>query len=98
MKPDLINRIEKVLVAAEAELDRAGAPVTLGVIVLDADDEEAAKARVLAEHLAAHPQNADRQIDWTIFRIQFVEASNQGALGFPSAAVERSINPSARRA
>ena len=81
MKPDLINRIEKVLVAAEAELDRAGAPVTLGVIVLDADDEEAAKARVLAEHLKQRPKDADRQIDWTIFHIQLVEAPEPRSRG-----------------
>jgi hypothetical protein len=74
MKPGLIKRIEKVLVAAEAELDRADEPLTLGVIVLGADDPEAAKARVLTEHLAAHPQDTDRQIDWTIFHIQLVEA------------------------
>ena len=74
MKPDLINRIEKVLVAAEAELDRADAPLTLGAIVLGEDDPEETKARVLAEHLKRHPENADRQIDWTIFHIQFVEA------------------------
>jgi hypothetical protein len=63
-----------VLVAAEAELDRADAPLTLvAIVVVGEDDEEAKKARVLAEHLAAHPQDADRQIDWAIFRIQLVE-------------------------
>jgi hypothetical protein len=81
MKPGLINRIEKVLVAAEAELDRDDAPLTLGAIVLGADDPEAAKARVLTEHLAAHPQDVDRQIDWTIFHIQLVEAPEPRSRG-----------------
>jgi hypothetical protein len=81
MKPGLINRIEKVLVAAEAELDRADAPLTLGAIVVDADDEEAVKARVLAEHLKRHPEDTDRQIDWTIFHIQLVEAPEPRSLG-----------------
>lgn len=75
MKPGLINRIEKLLVAAEAELDRADAPLTLGAIVVGEDNPEEARARVLAEHLAAHPQDADRQIDWTIFHIVLVEAT-----------------------
>lgn len=73
MKPGLINRIEKVLVAAEAELGRVDAPLTLGAIVVDADDEEAAKVRALAEHLAKHPQDAGREIDWTLYKVQFVD-------------------------
>jgi hypothetical protein len=74
MKPGLINRIEKVLVAAEAELDRDDAPLTLGAIVVEADEQEAVKARVLAEHLKRHPEDTDRQFDWTIFHIRLVEA------------------------
>jgi hypothetical protein len=74
MKPGLINRIEKVLVAAEAELGRADEPLPLCAIVVDVDDEKAVTARVLAEHLKQHPEDAARKIDWTIFRIQLVEA------------------------
>jgi hypothetical protein len=73
MKPGLINRIEKVLAAAEAELERADAPLTLGAIVVGEDDEEAAKARVLAEHLKLHPEDTGRSIGWTIFRIGLVK-------------------------
>ena len=40
MKPGLINRIEKVLVAAEAELDRDDAPLTLGALVVGEEDAE----------------------------------------------------------
>jgi hypothetical protein len=73
IKLGLINRIEKVLVAAEAELGGADAPLTLGAMVVGADDEEAAKARVLADHLAAHPQDTGRPVEWTLYQIKFVD-------------------------
>jgi hypothetical protein len=74
MKPGLINRVEKVLAAAEAELELADGPLTLGALVVGEDDEEAAKARVLAEHLKLHPGDIGRPINWTIFRIGLVKA------------------------
>ena len=49
----LINRIEKVIEAAEAVLGRADQPLTLGAIVLDDDDEGEAKARALGAYIAA---------------------------------------------
>jgi hypothetical protein len=73
MKPGLINRVEKVIAAAEAELELADAPLTLGAIVVGEEDEEAAKARILVGHLEQHPQDAGRQVDWTIFRIGLVK-------------------------
>jgi hypothetical protein len=74
MKPGLINRVEKVLAAAEAELERADGPLTLSALVVGEDDEEAAKARILAEHLELHPEDTARPINWTIFRIALVKA------------------------
>jgi hypothetical protein len=68
----LINRIEKVIEAAEAVLGRADQPLTLGAIVLDGDDEGEAKARALAAHIAAHPEDSGRPVEWEIFRIALV--------------------------
>jgi hypothetical protein len=36
---------------------------------------------VLAEHLKQHPEDADRQIGWTIFHIQLVEAPEPRSRG-----------------
>lgn len=72
MKLGLINRVEKVIEAAEAELGRADAPLTLCVVVVGAEDEEAAKAHILAEHLAAHPQDAGRPIEWSTIHVALV--------------------------
>jgi hypothetical protein len=33
---------------------------------------EAAKARTLAAHIAAHPDDSGRPVEWEIFRIAFV--------------------------
>jgi hypothetical protein len=69
MSNRLVPCVEKVIAAAEAELERADAPLTLGAIVVGEDDEEAAKARVLAEHLKLHPEDIGRSIGWEILRI-----------------------------
>jgi hypothetical protein len=61
------------------------APLTLGAIVVGEDDEEAAKARVLAEHLKLHPEDSGRPIEWTIFRIGLVKA--------PGADIEKPRDP-----
>jgi hypothetical protein len=68
----LINRIERVIEAAEAVLGRADQPLTLREIVLDGDDEREVKARALAAHIAAHPEDSGRPVAWEIFRIVFV--------------------------
>jgi hypothetical protein len=68
----LINRIEKVIEAAELVLGRPDQPLTLRALVLDGDDEGEVKARVLADHIAAHPEDAGRPVEWEIFRITFV--------------------------
>jgi hypothetical protein len=38
---------------------------------------EAAKARALAAHLAARPQDVGREIEWMVYKIQFVKAEPQ---------------------
>jgi hypothetical protein len=68
----LINRIEKVIEAAEAVLGRPNQPLTLRAIVLDGDDEGEVKACALAAHIAAHPDDSGRPVEWEIFRIAFV--------------------------
>ena len=40
-------------------------------------DVEAAKAHTLAAHLAAHPQDVGREIEWMVYRVEFVEACPQ---------------------
>jgi hypothetical protein len=77
MSNRLVPCVEKVISAAEAELERADGPLTLSVLVVGKDGEEAAKARVLAEHLKLHPEDSGRPIEWTIYRVGFVKA--QGA-------------------
>jgi hypothetical protein len=72
MKPGLINRIEKVIAAAEAELELADGALTLGVLVVGEDDAESAKALALTEHLKLHPQDTGRPIAWSVFRIGLV--------------------------
>ena len=41
-------------------------------VVVGADDARAAKARVLAAHLAARPQGAGRPIEWETIHINLV--------------------------
>jgi hypothetical protein len=64
MKPGLINRIEKVIAAAEAELELADGALTLGALIVGEDDAESAKAARLAEHLKLHPEDTGRPIAW----------------------------------
>jgi hypothetical protein len=40
-------------------------------------DVEAAKARALAAHWAAHPQDVGREIEWMAYRVEFVETCPQ---------------------
>jgi hypothetical protein len=42
-------------------------------------DVEAAKARALAAHLARCPQDVGREIEWMVYRVEFVEARPQPA-------------------
>jgi hypothetical protein len=52
----------------------------LAVVLVEPGDEtggdvEAARAHTLAAHLAAHPQDVGREIKWTVYKVQFVEAA-----------------------
>jgi hypothetical protein len=54
----------------------------LAVVLIEPGDEtggdvEAAKAHTLAAHLAARPQDVGREIEWTVYRVQFVKADPQ---------------------
>jgi hypothetical protein len=77
MRPALINRVEKVLAAAEAELGRADAPVTLLAVVVGERDEKVAKADVLATHLERHPEDAGRPIEWATIHVELVSPANE---------------------
>ena len=73
----LAKRVEEV-----AALYRADPLPLMAVILIEPGDEtggdvEAAKARTLAAHLAARPQDVGREIQWTVYRVQFVKADPQ---------------------
>jgi hypothetical protein len=59
--------------------ERAPLPL-LAIVLVEPGDEtggdvEAAKARTLAAHLAARPQDVGRKIEWTAYRVRFVKAA-----------------------
>jgi hypothetical protein len=60
MKPSAL-RIERLLAKIEAALVPPPRKV-LGVIIHEGDDEAAAKEKALAEHIAAHPEDAGRTV------------------------------------
>jgi hypothetical protein len=73
----LAKRVEEV-----AALYRADPLPLMAVILIEPGDEtggdvEAAKAHTLAAHLAARPQDVGREIEWTVYRVRFVEADPQ---------------------
>jgi len=73
----LAKRVEEV-----ASLYRADPLPLMAVILIEPGDEtggdvEAAKADTLAAHLAAHPQDVGREIQWTVYMVQFVKADPQ---------------------
>jgi hypothetical protein len=53
------------------ERRRAGLVIWLKAIVDGEEDEEPIKARVLAEHLARHPEDKDKEVNWIINRIVY---------------------------
>jgi hypothetical protein len=67
MKPSAL-RIERLLAKVEAEL--VPPPRRwLRVIIIDGDDEAEAKEKALAEHIAAHPEDAGltvRDFNWIL--------------------------------
>ena len=60
MKPSAI-RIERLLAKVEAALVPPPRKC-LQVIIHEGDDEAAAKEKALAEHIAAHPEDAGRTV------------------------------------
>jgi hypothetical protein len=72
----LAKRVEEVAALFGAGTD----PLPLmAVILVEPEDEtggdvEATKAHALTAHLAAHPQDAGREIEWTIYKVEFVKA------------------------
>jgi hypothetical protein len=73
----LAKRVEEV-----AALFGANPLPLLAIVLVEHGDEtdgdlEAAKARTLAAHLAAYPQDVGREIEWAVYRVQFVEADPQ---------------------
>ena len=70
MKPSAI-RIERMLEKLEATLVSRPRPY-LHIIIHEGDDEAAAMEKVLAEHVACHPEDAGRTVKdcrWTIREI-----------------------------
>jgi hypothetical protein len=70
MKPSAI-RIERMLEKLEATLVSRPRPY-LRIIIHEGDDEAAAMEKVLAEHVACHPEDAGRTVKdcrWTIREI-----------------------------
>jgi hypothetical protein len=63
----LAKRIEEVAVLLDC------GPLRLMALAVGDDDEEAAKAHALAVHLAAHPQDAGRPIEWGTIHVNFVQ-------------------------
>lgn len=75
----LAKRVEEV-----AALYRADPLPLMAVILIEPGDEtggdvEAAKADTLAAHLAVHPQDVGREIQWRVYEVRFVKAEPQPA-------------------
>jgi hypothetical protein len=73
----LAKRVEEV-----AALFGANPLPLLAIVLVEHGDEtdgdvEAAKARTLAAHLAARPQDVGREIEWMVYKIEFVKAEPQ---------------------
>jgi hypothetical protein len=73
----LAQRVEEVAALLGAK------PLSLMTVVLlepgdqTGGDVEAAKARTLAAHLAVYPQDAGREIQWAVCRVEFVKPDPQ---------------------
>jgi hypothetical protein len=70
MKPSAL-RIERLLAKVEAALVPPPRKC-LRVIIHEGDDEAAAKEKALAEHIAAHPEDAGRTVkdfNWVVHEI-----------------------------
>jgi len=66
MKPSAL-RIERLLAKVEAEL--VPPPRRWLRVIIDGDDEAEAKEKALAEHIAAHPEDAGltvRDFNWIL--------------------------------
>jgi hypothetical protein len=63
----LAKRIEEVAVLLDC------GPLRLTALVVGDEDVDAVKTRVLAAHLAAHPQAAGRPIEWGTNHVKFVQ-------------------------
>jgi hypothetical protein len=62
----LAKRVEEVAALLDC------GPLRLLSVVVGDGDAEAEKARILAAHLAAHPQDAGRPIEWSTIHIDLV--------------------------
>jgi len=69
--PQRFARLAKRIEEVAALLDCG--PLRLMALVLGDEDVEAVKTRVLAAHLAAHPQAAGRPIEWGTIHVKFVQ-------------------------
>jgi hypothetical protein len=69
--PQRFARLAKRVEEVAALLDCG--PLRLTALVVGDDDVEAVKARVLAAHLAAHPQDARRPVEWETIHVNFVQ-------------------------
>jgi hypothetical protein len=77
--PQRFARLAKRIEEVAALLDCG--PLRLMALVLGDEDVEAVKTRVLAAHLAAHPQAAGRPIEWGTIQVKFVQPPEIAAPG-----------------
>jgi hypothetical protein len=91
MKPSAL-RIERLLAKVEAALV-APPRKCLQVIIHEGDDEAAAKEKALAEHIAAHPEDAGRTVkdfNWVVHEIvhpKFIIGAD-GSVRWPDETIE----------